>query len=137
MYVGAEDTGFAWGLSAFAGIMLATLASMQVLQGIAALAKDDVYFEPADYMFAADLTTWGWIHLVLGAVGVVVGMGILAQQGWAQLGGIVIAVLAALANFLFVPYYPGWALTLLAFNLLLIWALTSQFRGRSRTPTHR
>jgi len=125
-----SDEGWAWGLSAFAGVMLAAIASMQILEGISALAKDDVYADTGNYTFAANLTTWGWIHLLLGIVGVIIGIGIVARQGWGQIGGIVIAVLGAVSNFLFLPYYPGWALTLLAFNLLLIWALTSQFRNR-------
>ena len=56
-----------------------------------------------------DITTWGWVHLVLGAIGVATGLGLLAGQTWARVTGVAIAVVASLANFAFLPYYPLWS----------------------------
>jgi hypothetical protein len=115
----------AWALggAAFAGVMLATLGAFQALQGIAALANDEVYVRGISYAYKFDLTTWGWIHLILGLVAVAAGVGILAQQAWANAVGLVIAFLSALTSFAFMPYYPFWSIVILAFDVFVIWAL--------------
>ncbi len=122
-----SSTKGAWALggAAFAGVMLATLGAFQALQGIAAIADDEVYVRGIKYAYQFDLTTWGWIHLILGVIAIATGIGILAQQTWANAVGIVIAFLSALSSFAFMPYYPFWSITILAFDIFVIWALCS------------
>src|SRR6476619_1185699 len=105
-----NSTKGAWALggAAFAGVMLTTLGAFQALEGIAALSNDKVYVRGIDYVYKFDLTTWGWIHLVLGLIAVAAGIGILAQQTWAHAVGLVIAFFSALTSFAFMPYYPFW-----------------------------
>jgi len=113
------------GGSAFAGVMLATVSAFQILEGIAAIANDNVYVRGLKYAFEIDLTTWGWIHLVLGVIGLATGIGILASQAWAYVVGIVIAFLGSLSSFAFLPYQPFWSMTIIAFDVFVIWALSS------------
>lgn len=122
----------AFGVSYFAGIMLLTLGLLQVLEGIAAVAEDEVFVTGIDYVYKFDVTTWGWIHIGLGAIGVVVAFGILAATEWGQLCGIFLASLNLLVSFAFMPYYPLWSVVLIAFNILVIWALCNQFSSRSQ-----
>jgi len=86
----------------------------------------------ANYVFEFDLTTWGWIHLIFGIVVAVVGGAILAGQGWAMVAGIVVAVVSALMNFVWMPYYPFWAVLIIAFDIAAIWALSTML-GERRT----
>ena len=37
--------------------------------------------------------------------------------------GIILAVLSAFANFTFIPYYPFWAIMIIAVDVFVIWAL--------------
>jgi len=122
-----NSTKGAWALggAAFAGVMLTTLGAFQALEGIAAVANDDVYVRGINYVYQFDLTTWGWIHLVLGLIAVATGVGILAQQTWATAVGLVIAFLSAMSSFAFMPYYPFWSIVILAFDVFVIWALCS------------
>ena len=46
---------------------------------------------------------------------------------------ITLAVLSAIANFLFVPYYPFWSLLLITLDVLVIWALAAH-GGDLREP---
>ena len=55
----------------------------------------------------------------------VTGFFILTGQTWARVIGIAVAALSALSNFLFIPYYPLWALVLIALDVAVIWALTT------------
>jgi len=114
------------GTATFAGVMLITMAAFQIMEGIAAIAEDSVFIRGIKYTYEFDVTTWGWIHLVLGIIGVAVGLGIVAGQAWGLLAGIGIAFLGALSSFAFMPYYPFWGITVLAFNVLVIWALCSE-----------
>jgi hypothetical protein len=36
-----------------------------------------------------------------------------------------LAVLSAITNFLFVPYYPFWSLLLVTLDVLVIWAVAA------------
>lgn len=114
------------GTTAFAGVMLATVALFQILEGIAAIAEDTVFVSGLDYVYELDVTTWGWIHLVVGVLGLTTAVGILAGQAWGYVAGIAIATLGAITNFAFLPTYPFWSIVVLAFNLTVIWALCRQ-----------
>ncbi|MGZ8744952.1 MAG: DUF7144 family membrane protein [Nocardioides sp.] len=121
-----ESTSVAYGVTVFAGVMLAALASFQILQGLAAVLKDDVYVRGVDYTYKFDVSTWGWIHLLIGVIGVAVGIGILYGQVWATVGGLVIAVVSALSQFMFMPYYPFWSMLLIFMDIVVIWALATR-----------
>ena len=115
-----------FGISAFAGSLLTIVSILQILQGIAAIANDTVYVRGLSYTYELDVTGWGWIHLVLGLIGLGTGIGILMGQTWGRILGIVIAVISTVANFMFMPYYPFWSLAVIALDVLIIWALCSQ-----------
>ena len=121
-------SGWAFGVATFAGVMLVTVGVFQILEGIAALAKDDIFIVGVEYSYKVDVTTWGWVHLILGIIGIAVGLGVLAGQSWARVVGIILAVVGALANFAFIPYYPIWSLLIIGFYVLVMWALSTQMR---------
>ena len=120
-----ESTSLARGVSVFAGVMLATLGALEILQGLSAVLKDDVYVRGVDYTYKFDVTTWGWIHLIIGVIAVAVGLGILYGQTWAVVGGLAIAVVSALGQFMFMPYYPFWSMLLIFMDIVIIWALAT------------
>lgn len=122
-FEGSTSTTFAYGVTLFAGVMLATVAVFQILNGIAALAKDTIFVRGVNYAYEIDLTTWGWVHLILGLIALGTGVGIVMAQGWAYVCGIIIAVISAVANFAFIPHYPLWSIVVIAFNGFVIWAL--------------
>ncbi|MFD3656819.1 hypothetical protein [Streptomyces sp. NPDC058620] len=88
-----------------------------------AIAKDDLFIVTRHYVFEFSLAGWGWVHLILGVVIVVAGCAVLSGALWARFLGVAVAGLSAIADFLWVPYYPLWALTLVAVNIFVVWAL--------------
>lgn len=126
----STESAWAEGIGIFAGAALLTVGIFQFLEGVAAAAKDDVFVRTTNYVFEFDLTTWGWIHIILGIVVAVVGGAILAGQAWAYVAGIVVAVLSALLNFVWMPYYPFWAILIIAFDIAVIWALSTMLGAR-------
>ena len=74
-------------------------------------------------VFQFDITTWGWIHLIVGALIVVAGFFVFRGAVWARAVGIGIAAISAVLNFMWLPYYPLWAILIIALDVFVIWAL--------------
>jgi hypothetical protein len=64
----------------------------------------------------------------MGLVVVFAGFAVLAGQTWGRIVGITLAVLSAIANFAFIPYYPFWSMTIIAVDIFIIWALAAHGR---------
>jgi hypothetical protein len=120
----------AWvGMVVFAGVMLVMLGSFEAIQGIVALVRDEYYLVTRGGLaITFDYTTWGWIHLILGIVAVITGLGVFLGQTWARVVGIGVAGLSALANMAFLPAYPIWSTIVIAVDVLVIYALAAHGR---------
>jgi hypothetical protein len=118
-------------LTIFAGIMMLVIGVFQGMQGLAAILEDDLFVVGRAFAYELDLTTWGWVHLIGGIIVAVAGAFVLRGAFWAQIVGIVVAALSAIANFAYLPYYPFWSLLIIALNVLVIWALATH-RGAVR-----
>ncbi|GGV50337.1 hypothetical protein GCM10010277_45170 [Streptomyces longisporoflavus] len=117
------ESAWASGGTMFAGVLMLVNGILGMFEGIAGIAKDDVYTRVGDYVYKFNLTAWGWIHLILGILVAVTGYGILKGANWAKACGIALASLAVVLNFLWLPYQPIWALISIAIALFVIWAL--------------
>ncbi|MCX4766160.1 hypothetical protein OG562_35330 [Streptomyces sp. NBC_01275] len=125
---GKHSTRDSWvsGGVAFAGVLMLCSGVLGVLQGIAAIARDDVYTRVGDYVYKMSLTGWGWIHLVLGVLLAVTGAALLRDATWARFVGIFLAALSLVAQFLFLPYGPVWPITLMGIDVFVIWSLATR-----------
>lgn len=117
------ETAWATGGVVFAGVLMLVNGVLAIFQGISALAEDDVYDNIGDYVYKINLTGWGVILLVLGAVAVITGGGILGGAAWARMTGIFLASLSMVAQFLFLPYLPIWSLIMIGIDFFVIWSL--------------
>lgn len=118
------------GTSIGAAVILVTVGVIQLFQGIAALADDEVFVVGIEYVYKFDLTTWGWIHLVLGVIVILVGVALFTGATWARVSAIVIAALSILANFMWLPYYPWWSILIIALDIVVIWAVSTWHPNR-------
>jgi hypothetical protein len=119
----SHTSGWVPGLAVFAGVMMILGGIFEMMAGLVALFENKVYVAGARYLFAFDLTTWGWIHLLLGALVAAAGVGVITGQLWSRVVGITLAAVSALANFVFLPYYPIWSLLVIALDVFVISAL--------------
>ncbi|MEV0688399.1 hypothetical protein AB0I35_31525 [Nocardia sp. NPDC050378] len=117
--------GIAAGTSIAAGILLAVVGVLQILQGISAVANDDLIVVGPEYAYQFDLTSWGWWHIVLGAIVVIVAIGLMAGQTWGRVAAMLIAALSIVANFLWLPYYPWWSIIIIVLDVVVIWAIAT------------
>jgi hypothetical protein len=119
----AVTSGWAVGLAVFAGCMMILIGFFQFFEGLAAVLKDQAYVVGSNYAYKIDTSTWGWIHLIWGAIVFAAGFGVLTGRTWARMVGLVVVTLSAFAQFLYIPYYPLWAVLIIALDIACIWAL--------------
>ncbi|GAB2662966.1 hypothetical protein GCM10027169_26780 [Gordonia jinhuaensis] len=117
--------GLAGGTVFLAAILLLTASILALLEGISAAANDKLIIVDNDYVYKFSTTSWGWIHIILGIIGIAISFGIFAGRVWARTCGIILACLSIIANFLWLPYYTWWALLLILIDLFAIWALST------------
>jgi len=120
-YPSQGDRGENW--AAFAGIVFLVLGIFNIVDGIAALANDD-YFHVDELLFG-DLSVWGTLYLVLGAVQLLTAMLVFRGNLLGAFLGITLAVLNAILALLSLGAYPVWALIILALDGVVIYALTA------------
>ena len=109
----------------FAATTLILIGLFQAIEGIVALVKDDYFIVSTDeLLISVDYTTWGWVHVGLGVMALITGVGMFTGALWARVLGIVFALLSAVTNLAFLGAYPVWSTLIIAFDVILIWALT-------------
>jgi hypothetical protein len=116
---------WARGIAVFAGVIMIVGGAFQAFEGLAAVVNDKYLVVVPNYIYAFDLTVWGWIHLLVGLGLVAVGIFLLRGATWARLAGMVVAAISAILNFVWLPYAPLWSITLIVIDVLVIWALAS------------
>ena len=125
-------SGAATGFIVFAGVMMIMAGAFQAIAGLAALFENEFYVATRNYLLQFDATSWGWIHLLVGLLVLFAGFAVLAGQTWGRVIGIILAVLSALTNFAFIPYYPFWSMAIIALDVFIIWALAAHGRDITR-----
>jgi hypothetical protein len=123
-YSAARPSGWAIGGVTFASTIMILVGIFQAFAGLAAIIDDQFYVITQNYAFDLDTTAWGWIHLILGIVVAFAGFALWGRKVWAATVAIFLAMLSAIANFFFIPYYPFWSILMIALAVWVIWALT-------------
>jgi hypothetical protein len=113
----------------FAGILILIVGTLDFIQGLIALFDDNYFVVTASGFLVVDLTGWGWIMLIWGVLLVLAGLGLLSGQGWARWFTIVVVALNFIAQlgFLGNSQYPLWSLTVMALNIIVLFALTARW----------
>jgi hypothetical protein len=119
-----SHSGTAVGFTVFASVMMVMIGIFQALAGVVALVNDEFFVVGQEYVFTFDVTTWGWVHLLLGILIGTAGAFLFTGAVWARTVGVVVAVISAIVNFVWLPWYPIWAVIMITIDVFVIWALT-------------
>ena len=128
-----SDSNTAWaGLAMFAGFMMILIGAFQAVAGLVGIIDDQFSVLGVKYVFEFDMTTWGWIHLIAVIVVFLAGLAVFKGSVWGRTVGVIVAMLSAIVNFAFLPYYPVWSIIIITVDVLVIWALI--VHGRELAP---
>lgn len=124
-----EPSGAAIGLTILAAVFMMVTGVFGFFEGLAAVIRGSFFVTLPNYAFSLSATSWGVVHIILGALLFIAGAALLADQTWARITGVVLAAFMMIANFVYLPYYPVWAIVVIALNAFVIWALLTPRRG--------
>lgn len=117
--------GMAAVTSIAAAVLLLAVGVLSILAGVSAVAADELFVAGPDYILQFSTTTWGWVHIVLGALLAIAALGLMTGALWARIVAAFLAGLSIVANFLWAPYYPWWSIVVIALNVVVIWAVST------------
>jgi hypothetical protein len=123
-----EPSGAAIGWIAFAGFILILGGSFMMLAGLGGIINPDAYVVGKDNILKLSTTSWGWWHLIVGAVVFLSGLGVFAGNILARTVGVIAALVSAISAFVWMPIYPVWGIIIIAMDFAVIWALTAHGR---------
>ena len=121
-------SGVAIGITVTAAVILILGGVLHAMQGVVGLANNEFYVTTQNWIFKFDATTWGWVHILVGLIAIGTGIGLFYGAVWARTLGVIVAAVSVFANFVWLPYYPVWAILIIAFDFFVIWALTAHGR---------
>ncbi len=113
----------------FAGILMVLIGGIDFFQGLVALFDDEYFVLTGSGFLVFDLTGWGWTMLIWGVLLVIAGLGLIAGQSWARWFAIVVVSLNVIAQLGFLGNTQNslWALTVIALNIIVLYALTARW----------
>ena len=124
----APVSGLAVGVTLTAAIILVIGGVLHAMEGVVGLATNEFYVATQKWIFKFDATTWGWIHILVGIIAILAGIGLFYGAVWARTLGVIIAAVSIFVNFAWLPYYPIWGVVIIVFDFFVIWALTAHGR---------
>jgi hypothetical protein len=127
----AYDDEHGQGLVTFAGVMLMIAGVLNVVYGIAAIDKANVFTQHAHYV-TGNLNTWGWFLLAFGILQFAGAFAVWRGASWGRWFAVACASLNAILQTLWIPAYPILAITILTLDIIAIYGLLA-YGGRRRT----
>jgi hypothetical protein len=126
----APPKATAWaGWVVFGAIMMVVLGAFHAIAGFVALLNSGYYVVGTNgFVVNVNYTAWGWAHIIVGVAALAAGFGLFGGAMWARVLGITVAVISAIANFVFIPAFPLWCMTMIALDVIVIYAIAAHGR---------
>jgi hypothetical protein len=111
--------GWIW----FAGLVLVLAGTFNLIQGLAAIAADEVLVGTPGNLVLLDVTDWGWVHTSLGSLQVIAGLAIFSGARWARITAIVLVMINAITQLSWLNAHPVWSVIVIVLDVVVLWAL--------------
>lgn len=115
------------GWTVFAGVVLLIVGSLDALYGLAAILNNEVVIVGGNGVIIADVTTWGWVHLILGSIVALTGLGLFAGNPSARWAAVFFITVNAIAQIVWFPAAPLWAFLMILLDVVVIYQLTARW----------
>jgi hypothetical protein len=121
----------AWsGWIGFAALLLMIIGAIDFFQGLIAVIRKEYYAFTPQGLIIFNVTTWGWLAMILGIIMFLVGLGLAGGAGWARWVAIILIAVNLLGTlgWLGNSSTPVWSLTLVALQIIVLYALTARWK---------
>lgn len=115
------------GWTVFAGVVLLIVGSLDALYGLAAVLNNEIVIVGGHGVIVADISTWGWVHLILGSIIALTGIGLLAAMSAARWAAVFFVAVNAVAQIVWFPAAPLWAFLIILLDVTIIYQLTARW----------
>ena len=115
------------GWTVFAGALLFIVGSIDALWGLAGILNDDVVIVGGHGAIIADVTTWGWVHLIFGSAMALTGLGLFAGSSSARWLAVLFVSLNAISQVVWFPAAPLWAFLMIILDVTILYQLTARW----------
>ena len=115
------------GWTIFAGVLLLIVGSLDALYGLAAILNNEVVIVGGQGVIIANISTWGWIHFILGSLVAISGLGLFAGANWARIAAVFFVAVNAVAQIVWFPAAPLWAFLMIILDVTIIYQLTARW----------
>lgn len=113
----------------FAGFMLLVIGAFDIIQGIVALVKREVYVVgDSGLLISNSFNAWGWGLLIWGIILLLAGLSLFSGGGFGRWFAIIVVVINLIGQFAWFPAYPLWSLIVILLSVSVLWALTAGWR---------
>jgi hypothetical protein len=117
------------GWIAFAGVMMVILGSLDAFWGLAGILNNEIVVVGGQGALIFDITAWGWVHLILGSIIALTGLGLITGNTAARFAGIFFVGVNAVAQIVWFPAAPLWAFLMIILDTVIIYQLTARWEG--------
>jgi len=115
------------GWAAFAGVVMFIVGSLDALWGLGGILNDDVVVVGGQGALIADITTWGWVHLLLGSAVALTGVGLIMGSAISRWLAVIIVGINAISQIVWFPAAPLWSFLMIILNVTIIYQLTARW----------
>jgi len=125
--------GSAWsGWIIFAALVMFTIGAVDIIQGLAALLKDEVYaVTDSGLLVTTNFTAWGWSLIIWGIVLILAAAALFGGKGWGRWFAIFALIINMVGQIAWFPAYPLWSLVAIGLGVAVLYALTAGWKEAS------
>ena len=96
---------------------------ISAFEGMVALFNRNYYVAGPNNVLVFDVTGWGWVHLIIGALLLLTGVALLFDATWARVATVIFAGIDVIAQLASIGFYPLWSVISITLCVLVIWAI--------------
>lgn len=115
------------GWAVFAAVMLLIIGGLDALYGLAAILNNEIVIVGGHGVIVADISTWGWVTLILGVLLMLTGIGLLAENELARWVAIFLIAVGAVIQLAWFPAAPLWTILTVALSVVVVYQLTAHW----------
>ena len=115
------------GWTVFAGVVLLIVGSLDARGGLAAILNDEVVIVGGNGVILADVSTWGWVHLILGSIVAITGLGLFTGSSSFRWAAVFFVAINAVTQIVWFPAAPLWAMLIIFLDVVIIYQLTARW----------